>query len=65
MAKKKYSYPKSFGNYGLSTKEDERLIELLDQKDLSSKQLVRALLKEWIANDGEGVLKYAKNLAGR
>ena len=55
--------PKSnnpFSGLGLKPEEDKKLTELLEQKDLSYKQVVRALIRQWMAEGGEGVLKYSK-----
>lgn len=51
----------SFSNYGLKPEEDEKLIEMLEEKDLTARRLVRALLRQWIREGGDGGrLKYTK-----
>lgn len=45
---------------GLKPEEDEQLLKLLEEKDLSVKQICRALLRQWMAEGGQGVLKYSK-----
>ncbi len=59
--KKTKSSKLSFMNLGLTKEEDEKFIALLKQQDLSGRQLIRALIKEWIRNNGVGILRYAKN----
>lgn len=56
--KVKRKYPLSGLN--LKPEEDKKLIALLLEKDLSVKQLCRALVRQWIEEGGEGVLKYSK-----
>lgn len=51
---------RSLGGLGLKIKEDERLLELLKQHDISLKQLQRALTRQWIAEGGDGILKHSK-----
>lgn len=51
-------YP--LGGIGLKPEEEVRLLELLDEKDLSLKQICRALLRKWMAEGGKGVLEYSK-----
>lgn len=48
------------GGLGLKPKEDELLLELLSKHDIGVKQLCRALVREWMAAGGEGVLKFSK-----
>lgn len=48
------------GGIGLKKEEDDILLKLVEKHDISVAQLVRALVREWIANGGEGVLKYSK-----
>lgn len=50
----------SVGGIGLKPEEDAVLLELVKKHDISIAQLIRALVREWIANGGEGVLKYSK-----
>lgn len=45
---------------GLKPEEDKLLLELTDRHDISVKQLLRALAREWMATGGEGVLKFSK-----
>jgi hypothetical protein len=54
--KKNSKYP--LGGLGLKPEEDDRLIELLDTHDISIRQLCRALVRQWMVEGGEGVLKY-------
>jgi len=48
------------GGLGLKPEEDSVLLNLLEVHDISIKQLCRALVRQWINEGGEGVLKYSK-----
>jgi hypothetical protein len=60
MTKNNNKKKSSFSGLNLKPEEDERLINLLIEKDIKYKQLVRALIRQWVAEGGEGVLKYSK-----
>lgn len=53
---KNSTYP--FAGLNLKPEEDEKLQELLDRHDLSAKQLLRALVRQWMEHGGAGVLQY-------
>lgn len=57
---RKKNSKRSYGNLNLKPEEDAKLIPLLEENDISLKQLVRALVREWINEGGHGVLKYSK-----
>lgn len=59
MPRKKKNKNISFNGYGLKPEEDEELVGLLKDKDLSAAKVVRALLREWMKTGGHGVLKYS------
>lgn len=48
MARIRIKGNSSFAGYGLKPSDDVKLVKILNQKELSAKKLVRALLKEWI-----------------
>lgn len=50
----------TFNNIGLTPDEDDKLVKLLDEKDISYRQLQRALTRQWINEGGTGVLRYNK-----
>lgn len=50
----------SFAGLGLKPEEDDQLKVLLKEQDLSVRQLVRALVRQWMVEGGHGVLKYSK-----
>lgn len=50
----------SLANIGLKPEEDKQLETLLQDKGIPARQLVRALVRQWMAEGGEGVLKYSK-----
>lgn len=54
------SKKRTFSGMNFKEAEEERLKVLLQEKDIKFKQLVRALVRQWVAEGGEGVLKYAK-----
>jgi hypothetical protein len=61
MARPRAKNSKSpLGGLGLKPEEDSVLAELLDKHDISIKQLCRALVRQWIEEGGQGVLKYSK-----
>lgn len=41
----------SYGNYGLEPNEDKKLLLLLEDKDMTAKQLVRYLLRNFIKDN--------------
>lgn len=52
---------RSLNNYGLKDHEDKKLIEMLEERDYSARRLVRALLRQWIREGGDGgKLKYTR-----
>lgn len=51
---------RSLGNIGLKPEEDQRLRELLEEKDISLRMLCRALVRKWVRNGGNGLLEYTK-----
>jgi hypothetical protein len=61
MARPKTSKSKSsLLNLGLKQEEDKELIKLTEAKGISPRSLCRVLLRQWMAEGGEGVLKYSK-----
>jgi hypothetical protein len=48
----------TYYNLGFKPETEKRLSELLEEHDISFAQLTRALVKEWVDHDGQGVLKY-------
>jgi hypothetical protein len=50
----------SVGGLGLKPEEDKVLIQLIEKHDISIAQLCRALVRQWIVEGGEGLLKYSK-----
>lgn len=59
MARPKKKKDTSFAGYGLKPDEDKRLVQLLEESELSAAKVVRALLREWIKVGGQGVLSYS------
>jgi hypothetical protein len=55
---KNSTYP--LGGLGLKPEEDQKLFKLVEQYDISVKQLCRALVRQWIANGGNGILQQSK-----
>jgi hypothetical protein len=58
--KGKKSYP--LGGMGLKTEEDNALRKLLEDNDISLKQLQRALIRQWMEQGGVGVLNYKNEI---
>ena len=54
---KKESSKGSLMNLGLTSEEDAQLLHLLNKKDLSIRQICRALLRQWMAEGGNGLIK--------
>lgn len=50
----------SLMNLGMKPEEDKKLIELLDEHDLSVRQLCRQLIRQWMHEGGHGLLKTSK-----
>lgn len=48
----------SFCGLNLPEEIEEEFKKLLVEKDLRAKQLIRALVKQWVDERGAGVLKY-------
>lgn len=48
------------GGLGLKPEEDSVLLKLIEKHDISVKQLCRALVRQWIAEGGVGILNYSK-----
>jgi hypothetical protein len=42
----------SYGNLGLSPEEDKKLIELLQNKDLTLSHVLRAMIRKWMEQNG-------------
>lgn len=53
---KNSNYP--FSGLGLKPEEDDKLKEMLANHDLSARQLLRALVRQWMDMGGCGVLTY-------
>lgn len=47
------------GGLGLKPEEDKKLFKLVEEHDISIKQLCRALVRQWM-NDGNKVLTTSK-----
>lgn len=47
-----------FSGLNLKPEEDQIFIKLLEDKGLTCKQLLRALVRQWIKEGGSGVLTY-------
>lgn len=50
----------SFNNLGLKPHEEEELTKILEEKELSYRQVAKALIKQWIREGGQGVLTYQR-----
>lgn len=48
-----------FSGLNLKPEEDEQLIKLLEEKDISARALIRSLLRQWMKEGGNGILKYS------
>lgn len=57
---KNSSYP--FSGIGLKPEEDQRLIKMLEEHDLSARQLLRALIRQWMEQGGRGTLSMGENV---
>jgi antitoxin component of RelBE/YafQ-DinJ toxin-antitoxin module len=49
----------SFANLGLKPEEDKEFQRVLDETGLSARQVIRALVRQWVKEGGHGVLKYS------
>jgi hypothetical protein len=59
MARPRNSKSKNpFMGLGLKPEEEVRFKELLEEKAIHGRQLVKALVRQWIREGGHGVLTY-------
>lgn len=54
----------SFSGWGLEPEEDQKVIEALTEKDISAKQLVRALLRQWLDQSCPGSISFNGSTVG-
>jgi hypothetical protein len=48
----------SYSGWGLTPEEDKQVIAALEEKDISAKQLVRALVKQWLDQGCPGAIVF-------
>jgi len=48
----------TYGGMGMKPEEDEKLVKMLEDKGITLKQLQRALVRQWMSEDGPGMLSY-------